>query len=97
LTFGTPDEVLGTHNPSARNPAWCSVADAHNAKRFADPGGERLLSPWFEEIETELSAIRELREKPAGIIRLTATEFAIETILMPKLNKVLAEYPDNQD
>jgi len=59
--------------------------------------GERLLrtaGPRIEEIETELSAIRELREKPAGIIRLTATEFAIETILMPKLNKVLAEYPD---
>jgi DNA-binding transcriptional LysR family regulator len=59
--------------------------------------GERLLrtaGPRIEEIESELSAIRELREKPAGIIRLTATEFAIETILMPKLNKVLAEYPD---
>src|SRR5436190_5868821 len=59
--------------------------------------GERLLQtagPRIEEIETELSAIRELREKPAGIIRITATEFAIETILMPKLGKVLAEYPD---
>jgi DNA-binding transcriptional LysR family regulator len=59
--------------------------------------GERLLQtagPRIEEIETELSAIRELREKPAGIIRLTATEFAIESILMPKLRKVLAEYPD---
>src|SRR6195256_603647 len=47
--------------------------------------GERLLrtaGPRIEEIETELSAIRELREKPAGIIRLTATEFAIETIEM---------------
>jgi DNA-binding transcriptional LysR family regulator len=59
--------------------------------------GERLLQtagPRIEEIETELSAIRELREKPAGIIRITATEFAIETILMPKLSKVLAGYPD---
>src|SRR3977135_313163 len=59
--------------------------------------GERLLQtagPRIEEIETELSAIRELREKPAGIIRITATEFAIETILVPKLSNVLAEYPD---
>src|SRR5258707_1738077 len=53
--------------------------------------GERLLptaGPRIEEIESELSAIRELREKPARIIRLTATELAIETILMPKLSKV---------
>src|SRR6266704_2948993 len=59
--------------------------------------GERLLQtagPRIEEIETELSAIRELREKPAGSIRITATEFAIETILMPKLGKLLTEYPD---
>src|SRR4051812_16192892 len=50
--------------------------------------GERLLStlgPRFEEIEAELAAVRELRDKPAGTIRITATENAAETILMPKL------------
>jgi DNA-binding transcriptional LysR family regulator len=39
--------------------------------------GERLLrtiGPRFEEIEAELAAVTELREKPAGTIRLTATE-----------------------
>src|SRR5712675_3796432 len=40
--------------------------------------GERLLQtvgPRFEEIEAEISALRDLREKPAGTIRITATEY----------------------
>jgi DNA-binding transcriptional LysR family regulator len=59
--------------------------------------GERLLhniGPRFEEIETELAAIRELRERPAGTIRITATEYAADAILLPKLAKLLPEYPD---
>jgi DNA-binding transcriptional LysR family regulator len=59
--------------------------------------GERLLQtlgPRFEEIEAELAAIRELRDKPAGTIRITATENAADTILVPKLAPVLRQYPD---
>jgi DNA-binding transcriptional LysR family regulator len=59
--------------------------------------GERLLQtvgPRFEEIEAELAAVRELREKPAGTIRITATEYAADTILLPKLTKLLREHPD---
>lgn len=59
--------------------------------------GERLLralAPRFEEIEAELAAIRELREKPAGTIRITATEYATDAILLPKLRKLLDDYPD---
>src|SRR5438105_12205845 len=59
--------------------------------------GERLLrniGPRLDEIETELAAVRELREKPAGTIRITATEFAIDTVLLPKLARLLREYPD---
>src|SRR5215210_5522507 len=59
--------------------------------------GERLLQslgPRFEAIEAELAAVSELREKPAGTIRITATENAAETILLPKLAKLLREYPD---
>ncbi|MGO9697720.1 MAG: LysR family transcriptional regulator [Xanthobacteraceae bacterium] len=59
--------------------------------------GERLLhtlGPRFEEIEAELTAVGELREKPAGTIRITATEYALETILWPKLVKLLRLYPD---
>src|SRR6266702_541585 len=59
--------------------------------------GERLLrtlAPRFDEIEAELASIAELREKPAGTVRITATEFAIDTVLLPKLTKLLRDYPD---
>src|SRR3712207_6337042 len=59
--------------------------------------GERLLrtvGPRLEEVEAELAAVRGLREKPAGTIRITATENAADTILLPKLAKLLPEHPD---
>jgi len=59
--------------------------------------GERLLltlGPRFEEIDAEIEALSELREKPAGTIRITAAEYAVETILWPKLVKFLRHYPD---
>lgn len=59
--------------------------------------GERLLqtvATRFEEIEAELAALSELREKPAGTIRITATEYAADTLLLPKLAKLLRQYPD---
>src|SRR5438477_6936915 len=59
--------------------------------------GERLMrtvGPRFEEITAELAALSELREKPAGTIRITAMEYATDAILMPKLAKLLREYPD---
>jgi DNA-binding transcriptional LysR family regulator len=59
--------------------------------------GERLLrniGPRFDEIEAELEAVRELRTKPAGTIRITATEFAIDTVLLPKVAPLLREFPD---
>ncbi|MDE1939469.1 MAG: LysR family transcriptional regulator [Alphaproteobacteria bacterium] len=59
--------------------------------------GERLLNgvgPRLDEIEGELAALSELREKPAGTIRITTGEHAIDTILWPKLEKLLSEYPD---
>jgi len=59
--------------------------------------GERLLQtvgPRLEEIESELAAVSELREKPAGTIRISATEYAADAVLLPKLAKLLREYPD---
>lgn len=59
--------------------------------------GERLLNtiaPRFEEIEGELFSITELGEKPAGTIRITAEDYAVDTVLWPKLEKVLRQYPD---
>lgn len=59
--------------------------------------GERLLrtvGPRFDEIESELAALSELREKPAGTIRITAGEHAAQTVLWPTLAKLLPDYPD---
>jgi DNA-binding transcriptional LysR family regulator len=59
--------------------------------------GERLLhalGPRFEEIDAELAALSELRERPAGTIRITATEHAADTLLWPKLANFLGQFPD---
>jgi DNA-binding transcriptional LysR family regulator len=59
--------------------------------------GERLMrniAPRFEEIEAELMAVGELRDKPAGTIRITATENAAQTALWPRLAKLLPKYPE---
>jgi len=59
--------------------------------------GERLLrtvGARLDEIETELASLSELREKPAGTIRITAGEHAAESILWPAIAKLLPHYPD---
>lgn len=59
--------------------------------------GERLLQtigPRFDELETELAGMSELRDKPAGTIRITAGEHAAETLLWPAIEKLPPAYPD---
>jgi len=59
--------------------------------------GERLyqtVSPRFADIEAELAVLRELRGKPAGSVRITATEHAVRTMIWPRLAAWLPKYPD---
>lgn len=59
--------------------------------------GERLLANiahHYDGIESELSALATLREKPAGTIRLTAHDHAVDTIVWPRLQPLLRNYPD---
>jgi DNA-binding transcriptional LysR family regulator len=59
--------------------------------------GERLLSiiaPRFDEIEAELAALSELRDKPAGTIRITTSIHPAETILWPAVARLLPDYPN---
>lgn len=59
--------------------------------------GERLLQAIghrFDEIEAELEALTEMRDKPAGTVRITCTDHALKKILMPKLSPLLREYPE---
>jgi DNA-binding transcriptional LysR family regulator len=71
---------------------------ARTTRRVAPTeAGERLLrgiAPRFEEIRLELASLQELREKPAGTIRITATENAAEAVLWPALRRFLPKYPD---
>ncbi len=66
-----------------------SVSPTEAGKRLFRNIGRRL-----DEIESEVEAVRAFRDKPAGTIRITATEFAIDTVLLPKLAPLLKEYPD---
>ncbi|VAG09867.1 LysR family transcriptional regulator [Enterobacter hormaechei] len=59
--------------------------------------GEQLfmrLSPHLLEIEQELTALRDTRDRPAGNIRLNAGEHAMSTVLWPVLKPFMAQYPD---
>lgn len=59
--------------------------------------GERLfesLAPRFEEIDADLAEVVGLSDKPRGTVRITATDYTANAVLWPKLNKILAEYPD---
>lgn len=59
--------------------------------------GERLLGtvgPRFDEIEAEMSQLADLRERPAGTVRITTAEHAANSVLWPKLSRFLPEYPD---
>jgi DNA-binding transcriptional LysR family regulator len=59
--------------------------------------GERLLraaGPRLEEINAELAALSELRNKPSGTIRITAHDHAVKTVLWPTLEKLLPDHPD---
>lgn len=61
--------------------------------------GQRLLEavgPRLDGIAADLTALRAARDKPAGMIRFTASEHAADTLLMPRLMDLLFEYPDIQ-
>lgn len=59
--------------------------------------GERLLErvgPNFDQVADELARLTELRDKPAGTLRITTGDQPAESILMPALAKLLPLYPD---
>lgn len=59
--------------------------------------GERLLvsiGPRLDEIERDLAALSEFRDRPAGTIRINAGEHAADRILWPVLERLLPDYPD---
>lgn len=63
----------------------------------ATAAGERLLNAIghrFDEIDAELGELTEMRDKPAGTVRITCGEHILRSTLLPKLTPLLLEYPD---
>jgi len=61
------------------------------------PAGEHLMrtvAPRIEEIDAEMAALSDFRDKPSGVVRITATGHAVTTVLWPRLKGFLATYPD---
>jgi DNA-binding transcriptional LysR family regulator len=59
--------------------------------------GERLLQrvgPRFDEVDAELQSLLELRDTPAGTVRISIGDHPAETILLPALAQLLPDYPD---
>jgi DNA-binding transcriptional LysR family regulator len=63
----------------------------------ATEAGERLLEtlrPAFEDIDAKLAALSALRDKPAGTVRITATDRSAKKLLWPAIERLLPDYPD---
>ncbi|MBN8954346.1 MULTISPECIES: LysR family transcriptional regulator [unclassified Rhizobium] len=59
--------------------------------------GERLqqsLSPRIAEIEADIEALTVYRERPAGTVKITLSNHAMESVVWPKLSSILSDYPD---
>lgn len=57
---------------------------------------QQSLGPRFAEIEAEMAAIMDYRDKPAGRVRITLSDHALRTVVWPKLRHLLSDYPDLQ-
>ena len=71
----------------------------HRTTRSVSPtaAGQRLLesvAPNLEAIDHQLEMINEFKDHPAGTLRITAAEHAVNTLLWPKAQALLAKYPD---
>lgn len=61
--------------------------------------GRRLyhtLQPMLNELDSELASLRALSDKPAGAVRITAHDHAIVSVLWPRLQALLKQYPEIQ-
>jgi DNA-binding transcriptional LysR family regulator len=52
-----------------------------------------VVGPRCADIEAELAVLGEMRGKPAGVVRITATEHAVRSLVWPRLEALLSRYP----
>ena len=86
------------HHPPAGGPHGHSAADPQHAGACRRPRPASVLSSRSARASRRSrpssTPCRELRDKPAGTIRITAGEHAVRTILWPRLEAFLREFPD---
>lgn len=104
MSFTRAASKLGM-SPSALSHAMRALEDrlglqllARTTRRVSTTeAGDRLLKtlrPAFEDISAELTALSELRDKPAGTVRITTFKHAATSVLLPILPDFLDAYPD---
>lgn len=54
----------------------------------------RSLAPRISEIEQDIDAVLEVRDKPSGTVRITLSDHALESVVWPKLQPVMKDFPD---
>ena len=54
----------------------------------------RSLVPRISEIEQDIDAVLEVRDKPSGTVRITLSDHALESVVWPKLEPVMKDFPD---
>lgn len=65
----------------------------------ATEAGEKLaatLRPCLDQIDSQITALSALRDRPAGLVRLTTSAHAAETVVWPAISQLLPDYPDLQ-
>lgn len=61
--------------------------------------GDRLISALgsrFQDIESEMAGVSALRDKAAGVVRISAPSHAVDTVIWPRLASFLKDHPDIQ-
>ncbi len=66
-----------------------SVAPTEAGQQLLD-----TLAPALGDISARLAALGRLRDIPAGLVRITCSRHAAETVLWPTIDRVLSRYPD---
>ncbi|TGN61974.1 LysR family transcriptional regulator [Paracoccus liaowanqingii] len=54
----------------------------------------RSLAPRISEIERDIDAVMEIRDRPSGTVRITLSDHALDSVVWPKLQPVMKDYPD---
>jgi DNA-binding transcriptional LysR family regulator len=59
--------------------------------------GEQMmetLRPAINDIKSRIDALSAMRQRPGGTIRITSSRLPAQAILMPKVKRLMADYPD---